>query len=76
MKTTILKLNKIGVLHPEKERKSFLISCKSLKKTNHETIVHFVNLSLKTFYNFNNFEEKFLLILTDAAPYMVKAASI
>ena len=44
----------IGVLHPEKKRKSFLISCKSLEKTNYETIVQFVNDSLKRCYNFNN----------------------
>ena len=66
----------IGILHPENEKRSFLMSCKSLENTNHDTIVQFVNDSLKRFYNFNNFEEKILLVVTDAAPYMVKTASI
>ena len=34
-----------GVLRPVKERRSFFISCKSLEKTNHGTIVQFVNNS-------------------------------
>jgi len=53
---------------------SHLISCKELDATNHETVSRFVNSSLLSVWPNGYMTEKVLLLVTDAAPYMVKAA--
>ncbi|KAL4135075.1 hypothetical protein QTP88_006732 [Uroleucon formosanum] len=62
----------VGILHPEIMPTSFLISCKELKKTNYETVSRFVNDSLMEFFGDTLFQEKILLFISDAAPYMIK----
>lgn len=63
----------IGVLHPDIEPNPYLISCKVLSKINYETLSRFVNDSLTNFFNNISFQDKILLFVSDAAPYMVKA---
>ena len=63
----------VGKLCEAEETKSYLISCKILEKTNNGTIARFVNTSLKALWPNNNFEDKILLLATDAAAYMLKA---
>jgi len=53
---------------------SYLLSCKELEATNNETVARFVNKSLMTVWPNGEMYEKILLIVTDAAPYMLKAA--
>lgn len=65
----------IGILHPEKDPTPFLISSKVLEKTNFETVSRLVNNSLTDFFKDSPapFQDKVLLLVTDAAPYMLKA---
>lgn len=64
----------IGVLDSAMKSTPFLISVKELNKTNHCTIAQFINESLANFFLPNPIPyEKFLLLVTDAAAYMVKA---
>lgn len=66
----------IGVLNEDTPTKGFLISCKQLDKTNHTTVSRFVNESLVNFFLPEAVpNEKILLMLSDAASYMAKAAS-
>lgn len=53
-----------------------LVCSKELKKTNQETVAHFVNNALKTLYLNNLDENKVLVIYTDAAPYMIAAVKL
>lgn len=62
----------VGILHPEIMPTSYLISCKELKKTNYETVSRFVNDSLMEFFGDTLFQDKILLFISDAAPYMIK----
>ncbi|KAF0760196.1 DUF659 domain-containing protein [Aphis craccivora] len=66
----------IGVLHREKATRSYLISCKELSKTNHSTVTRFVNDSLKILWPTGGNDDKVLLLLSDAAPYMVKSGDV
>lgn len=64
----------IGVLSSSFGGKSYLIACKQLDKTNHLTILRFVNEALMNFFRPEIVPtEKILLLLSDAATYMVKA---
>lgn len=54
----------------------YLISCKELDKTNHSTVSRFINNSLKTLWPLGGHDEKVLLMLSDAAPYMVKTGDV
>ena len=65
----------IGILHPEVLPTPFLISVKELVKTNHETVSRFINDSLMNFFEETTFQDKILLFITDAAPYMVKTGT-
>lgn len=51
----------------------FLLASKVLDKTNHDTICRFINTALKIFPNDSGIEDRVLLLLTDAASYMLKA---
>jgi len=66
----------IGILHREKAKRSYLISCKELVKTNHFTVTRFVNDSLKILWPTGGNDDKVLLLLNDAAPYMVKSGDV
>lgn len=63
----------VGVLdqNEEESKKKFLINVVQLEKTNHETIARAFNDSIISLELDTN---KILLFLTDAAPYMIKAA--
>jgi hypothetical protein len=64
----------IGVLKEDTLPKSHLISCQQLEKTNALTISRFIQETLATFFLPTTIpSNKLLLILSDAAPYMVKA---
>lgn len=64
----------IGCLSEEQSSKSYLIACKVLDKTNHVTITRFINEAFMHFFVPDIVPtEKIILMLSDAAPYMVKA---
>lgn len=63
----------IGTLQLEPSS-SYLVACKELEKTNHSTIARFVNEGIKKLFPESAVEEKVLIFLSDAAPYMIKAA--
>ncbi|KAL7296899.1 hypothetical protein TKK_0003039 [Trichogramma kaykai] len=62
----------IGSLETEPSP-SYLISCRQLEKTNHSTVARFVNDSLNRLFFPESPNEKVLIFLSDAAPYMLKA---
>lgn len=64
----------VGSLKSDKAISPFLIACKQLEKTNYSTITRFVNDGLKKLWPGGGCNVKVLLMLSDAAPYMVKAA--
>ncbi|KAF0701519.1 DUF659 domain-containing protein [Aphis craccivora] len=64
----------IGALSSENSCNPFLIASKKLEKTNHSTIARFVNDGLRILWPNGGNNEKVLLLLSDAAPYMIKAA--
>jgi hypothetical protein len=43
-----------------------------LEKTNHSTVARFINDGLKLLWPLGENDEKVLLMLSDAAPYMTK----
>ncbi|KAF2898092.1 hypothetical protein ILUMI_08083 [Ignelater luminosus] len=63
----------IGELNPNSSTKPFLVASKELEKTNHTTVARFINDNLKRLFAEYRFEDKLLLMTSDAAPYMVKA---
>lgn len=66
----------IGSLNSEKCGKSFLISTKVLEKTNNNTITRFIHEGLTNFFLPEALPvEKIILMLSDAAAYMCKAAN-
>ena len=66
----------VGKLHPDEPGNPHLLACKVLEKTNHSTIARFVNDSLRLLWpsEIENNCCKVLVLLTDAASYMLKAA--
>lgn len=50
-----------------------LLACKQLPKTNADTIARFVNNGLRILWSNGDNDEKVLLLVTDAAAYMLKA---
>lgn len=63
----------VGKLCSEEPGKPHLLACKMLEKTNHLTISRFVNDSLRLLWPCGSKNEKVLVLLSDAAAYMVKA---
>lgn len=66
----------VGKLDPDTRSVPHLICSKELKKTNQETIAHFVNKALKLLFPNSLDESKVLVIYTDAAPYMIAAVKL
>jgi len=66
----------VGVLKNDMPTQPYLISFKELDKTNHSTVSRFINNSLKTLWPLGGHDEKVLLMLSDAAPYMVKTGDV
>lgn len=62
----------VGILSAENVGQSYLLACKEFKKINHSTMARFINDTLKILWPLGGNDEKVLLMLTDAAPYMVK----
>lgn len=63
----------VGILHQEIDPTPFLIACKVLPKTNYDTVSRFINDNLMNFFLQNSeYQYKVLLLVTDAAPYMIK----
>ncbi|KAF2894828.1 hypothetical protein ILUMI_11351 [Ignelater luminosus] len=65
----------IGELNPNSTTKPFLVASQELEKTNHTTVARFINDNLKRLFGEYRFEDKLLLMTSDAAPYM-DAASV
>lgn len=63
----------IGKLELESSS-SYLVGCKELEKTNHSTIARFVNEGIKKIFPDPSVDERVYIFLSDAAPYMIKAA--
>ena len=62
----------IGTLLPSEPGDSYLVASRQLTKTNADTVTAFVNNSLIQFYDGEIFADRVLLLVTDAAPYMVR----
>uniref|UniRef100_A0A2S2R4M2 Uncharacterized protein n=2 Tax=Sipha flava TaxID=143950 RepID=A0A2S2R4M2_9HEMI len=65
----------VGKLNVDSPIKSYLLASKVLEKTNNNIITKFVNDCLRVLWPEGGNDEKVLLMLSDAAPYMVKAAN-
>lgn len=63
----------VGSLENGKPGKHFLLTSEKLEKTNHATIAELFRSALKLLWPFGFNEQKVLLFLSDAAPYMKKA---
>lgn len=63
----------VGTLELDRPGKQFLINCAELEKTNFSTIIKLFDDSLQLM---NIQRHHVLLFLTDAAPYMVKSATM
>lgn len=67
----------IGTLGSDEPSIPYLISVRELEKTNHATVAKFVNDSLHDFFlPIAVPSDKILLLLTDAAAYMLKAGTV
>ncbi|CAN7938884.1 unnamed protein product, partial [Ixodes hexagonus] len=64
----------VGKLVPDERTTPFLVCSKTLERTNGETVAYFVNASLKVLYPTGLEDSRVLLLYTDAAAYMHKAA--
>lgn len=63
----------IGALQENNSTNAYLIASKQLDRTNNVTVTRFIQQSLSSFFLPNPVpEEKFLVLLSDAAPYMVR----
>lgn len=65
----------VGKLDPDEPSKPFLICSKVLERTNHATVARFVNDGMKVLWPDGVQEEKVLVLYSDAAAYMLKAAT-
>ncbi|KAF0709396.1 DUF659 domain-containing protein, partial [Aphis craccivora] len=61
----------VGKLNVDSPSKSYLLASKVLEKTNNNTIAKFVNDCLRVLWPEEGNDEKVVLMLSDAAPYMV-----
>lgn len=66
----------IGALNSDSASNSYLLASKVLDKTNHETIVNFVIDCFNVLWPGKDASDKVLLMLSDAAAYMLKAGQI
>jgi len=68
--TANLLLELLGIPTPHKTGNPYLIASSILKKMNVVTVGAFINDSLM-FYKGERFSDRVLLLVTDAAPYMI-----
>ena len=67
----------VGVLNNNESSEPYLIASRQLEKTNNNTIARFVQEGLSDFFLPNRVpSEKIVLMLSDAATYMVKASNV
>jgi hypothetical protein len=66
----------VGVLNKDYSRWPYILAFKQLNKTINETISKFINDSLKLLWTDVGMERRVLLLLTEAAPYMVKSENL
>jgi len=66
----------VGVLKCNTTTHPYLIACKELPKTNHSTVSRFINDGLKLLWPSGGHDENVILMLSDAAPYMVKTGEV
>uniref|UniRef100_A0A915CMA9 BACK domain-containing protein n=1 Tax=Ditylenchus dipsaci TaxID=166011 RepID=A0A915CMA9_9BILA len=66
----------VGKLDSQGASPPYLVSVKMLEQTNHSTISRFVNDGLKDLLADGEKENRLLLLVTDAASYMKKAADV
>lgn len=64
----------VGKLNAESSE-PILLTCENLEKCNHKTIAKLFNDSMSLLWPNNVQHEQVLLFVTDAAPYMIKAAN-
>jgi len=64
----------VGKLNADSLSKSYLLTSKVLEKPNNSTTAQFVNNFLKLLWPEGDNDDKVLFMLSDAAPYMMKAA--
>lgn len=66
----------IGIMSKYESTDSYILNCEEVKEVNHKTAYKFIEESLNLLWSGNDKFENVLLILTDAAPYMVKAINL
>lgn len=66
----------VGVLKYDATTQPYLVACKELQKTNHSMVSRFINDCLKLLWPLGGHDENVILMLSDAAPYMVKTGNI
>lgn len=64
----------VGVLSPDSAGQKFLLTSENLQKVNHSTIVNLFETSMSLLWPNGIEYENVMLFVTDAAPYIVKAA--
>ena len=64
----------VGRLSSNSASKPYIIACRVLERTDHATVARFVNDGLKVLWPGSVQEEKVLVMYTDSAAYMLKAA--
>jgi len=64
----------VGILDGEQENKSYLVNVTQLDEVNSSTIVRLFNYAMRELFQDKFHHEKFLLFVTDGAPYMKKVA--
>jgi len=65
----------VAVLKSDVPTQLYLIACRELQKTNNSTISRFIN-GLKLLRPLGGHDENIILMLSDAAPYMVKTGDV
>lgn len=64
----------VGILKEYAPGEIFVLTCEQLERTNHSTIAVLFDNSMKLLWPSGVKRDNILLFLTDAAPYMIKAA--
>lgn len=62
----------VGFLKHDTASQAYLLASKELPKTNHSTVSRFINDSLRILWPEGGNDEKVRLLISDAAPYMIK----
>ncbi|KAF4531553.1 hypothetical protein B566_EDAN017698 [Ephemera danica] len=63
----------VGKLDENGPTTAFLVACREISRCNNETVARFTYDALRNLFPGEKFEERFILAVTDAAPYMLLA---